>query len=501
MLQDKPYTSYFWSDSQIVLHWLQEHSVTLSTFVGNRVSEIQDSTSTGEWKYVPTSLNPADIVSRGATTHELQASIWFSGPPFLSQHMSDWHQPPKLRNLDQEVVNSEKRKSTFTAVVRSNHLLERMKSISSYTGCLRVIAWMIRFYRLTGKTNNTKAAGLTSEELQHASNCIIWNLQQQSFSIEFPLLQKSRPLKGQLKFLNPFIESSSGFQLIRVGGRLENANISESEKHPILLPKKSHISWIYVRHLHLRNFHAGPKALVALSRLEFWIVNVRDLARRVVRSCVSCVRYKPKLQEQLMGSLPVERLSPQQPFSKCGVDFCGPINTYLRIRGKGPVKSYLAIFVCMASKAVHIRMIARRALPTDIYCDNATNFAGASVANRAPHFGGLWEAAVKSAKGLLNRTLMNTRLTFEELTTVAAEVEAILNSRPLTPLSPDPSDFGAITPGHLLVGKPLRALPERHVTTANITNLQRFDVVTAIKQEFWRRWSAEYINELRARTK
>ncbi|XP_043063532.1 uncharacterized protein LOC122319803 [Drosophila ficusphila] len=113
MLQDKPYTSYFWSDSQIVLHWLHEHSVTLSTFVGNRVSEIQDSTSTGEWRYVPTSLNPADIVSRGATTHELQASIWFSGPPFLSQHMSDWPQPPKLRNLDQEVVNSEKRKSTF----------------------------------------------------------------------------------------------------------------------------------------------------------------------------------------------------------------------------------------------------------------------------------------------------------------------------------------------------------------------------------------------------
>ncbi|XP_043063530.1 uncharacterized protein LOC122319801 [Drosophila ficusphila] len=120
---------------------------------------------------------------------------------------------------------------------------------------------------------------------------------------------------------------------------------------------------------------------------------------------------------------------------------------------------------------------------------------------RAPHFGGLWEAAVKSAKGLLNRTLMNTRLTFEELTTVAAEVEAILNSRLLTLLSPDPSDFGAITPGHLLVGKPLRAMPERHITTANITNLQRFDVVTAIKQEFWRRWSAEYINELQARTK
>ncbi|XP_070068045.1 uncharacterized protein [Drosophila takahashii] len=322
---------------------------------------------------------------------------------------------------------------------------------------------------------------------------------------------------------------------------------SEKRKSIVSSNLKSHISWIYVRHI--RNFHAGPKALVALTRLEFWIVNVRDLARRVVRSCVSCVRYKPKLQEQLMGSLPAERLLPQQPFSKCGIDFCGPINTYLRIRGKGPVKSYLAVFICMASKAVHIevvselstsaflaalkRMIARRALPSDIYCDNATNFTGAAnhlhelkkfmfdratqdaiysfcssdfinfhfIPPRAPHFGGLWEAAVKSAKGLLSRTPMNTRLTFEELTTVAAEVEAILNSRPLTPLSSDPSDYGAITPGHLLIGKSLRALPERQINTVNFTNLQHFDVVTAIKQEFCRRWSSEYINELRARTK
>ncbi|XP_070068142.1 uncharacterized protein [Drosophila takahashii] len=96
---------------------------------------------------------------------------------------------------------------------------------------------------------------------------------------------------------------------------------------------------------------------------------------------------------------------------------------------------------------------------------------------------------------------MNTRLTLGELTTVAAEVETILNSRPLTPLSSDPSDYGAITPGHLLIGKSLRALPERQINTVNFTNPQYLDVVTAIKQDFWRRWSSEYINELRARTK
>ncbi|XP_017477897.1 PREDICTED: uncharacterized protein LOC108367720 [Rhagoletis zephyria] len=119
----------------------------------------------------------------------------------------------------------------------------------------------------------------------------------------------------------------------------------------------------------------------------------------------------------------------------------------------------------------------------------------------APHFGGLWEAAVKSAKGLLNRRLANTKLTFGELSTVAAEIEAILNSRPLSPLSSDPNDFGALTAGHFLVGDSLRGLPERSLEHKNISSLDHFERITSIKQRFWRRWSADYVNELRARVK
>ncbi|XP_064554385.1 uncharacterized protein LOC135439577, partial [Drosophila montana] len=250
-----------------------------------------------------------------------------------------------------------------------------------------------------------------------------------------------------------------------------------------------------------------------------------------------------------MGSLPPERLSTDKPFRHVGVDFCGPVNTYLRIRGKGPTKSYIAIYVCMAVKAVHIeivsdlstnkfleslkRMVARRGPVSHIYCDNATNFVGASnkllelkkfmfntstqdailsycsseeitfhfIPPRAPHFGGLWEAAVKSAKSLLVRTLANTRFTFEELNTADVEIEAVLNSRPLSPLSSDPNDFSALTAGHFLNGDAPRALPEREIITNNISNLDRYEQITAVKQQFWRRWSAEYVNELRARTK
>ncbi|XP_033241938.1 uncharacterized protein LOC117186014 [Drosophila miranda] len=116
----------------------------------------------------------------------------------------------------------------------------------------------------------------------------------------------------------------------------------------------------------------------------------------------------------------------------------------------------------------------------------------------APHFGGLWEAAVKSAKGLLNRTLANTRFTFEELSTVVVEIESILNSRPLTPLSSGPNDYSTLTAGHLLVGESLRSLPERSLENINLSSMDRYDAITALKQRFWKQWSADYNNELRS---
>ncbi|XP_063893017.1 uncharacterized protein LOC126056575 [Helicoverpa armigera] len=174
------------------------------------------------------------------------------------------------------------------------------------------------------------------------------------------------------------------------------------------------------------------------------------------------------------------------------------------------------------------RFVARRGRPTEVFCDNGRNFvAGAKELNNflnmnadalsdfasgegikfifspsyAPHFGGIWEAGVKSAKYHLKRVMGNSHLTFEELSTLFAQVESILNSRPLYPMSSTPDDLLCLTPGHFLIGRALTAIPSPSLEDHNIDNLRRYQRIQHLHQHFWRRWQREYIAELQQRCK
>lgn len=119
----------------------------------------------------------------------------------------------------------------------------------------------------------------------------------------------------------------------------------------------------------------------------------------------------------------------------------------------------------------------------------------------APHFGGLWEAAVKSTKHHLGRVIGEATLTFEELSTFLAQVEAFLNSRPLQALSDDPDDFSALTPGHFLMGAPLLAVPASSLVETKETTLTRWQLIQRMRDHFWYRWSREYLHGLTSRPK
>ena len=120
---------------------------------------------------------------------------------------------------------------------------------------------------------------------------------------------------------------------------------------------------------------------------------------------------------------------------------------------------------------------------------------------RSPHFGGLWEAAVKSFKHHLYRTVGNCLFTYEQFNTCIIEIEAILNSRPLTPLSPDPNDFTALTPSHFLIGDCLMSLPENDVRNTSINKVSVYQHIQHVKQHFWKRWNKEYLHQLQTRCK
>lgn len=232
------------------------------------------------------------------------------------------------------------------------------------------------------------------------------------------------------------------------------------------------------------------------------------------------------------------------------MDYAGPIFLKDGKRRNAKItKAYIAVFVCFSTKAIHIetvsdltsqaflgafkRFISRRGKPICMYSDNGTTFIGAQklikefrefvnsdnvtqglqellrdgqiswqfIPSHAPHFGGLWESAVKSAKTHLRRIVGDAKLTFEEMQTVLCEIEAILNSRPLTPLSLDPNDLAYITPGHFLIGTALNSFPVPDFLGVQENRLTRWQRVEQIRQHFWKRWSSEYLHSLMERGK
>ncbi|GFV23771.1 integrase catalytic domain-containing protein [Trichonephila clavipes] len=120
---------------------------------------------------------------------------------------------------------------------------------------------------------------------------------------------------------------------------------------------------------------------------------------------------------------------------------------------------------------------------------------------RAPNFGGLWEAGVKSFKFYLKRAVGNLKLTLEEFLTIITQIEGILNSRPITPLSEDIDDLEVLTPGHFLIGRPITSISEPNLLDKTENTLSRWQKLTKIVQHIWTKWSRDYLNNLQQRNK
>ncbi|GFT02235.1 uncharacterized protein TNCV_84881 [Trichonephila clavipes] len=536
-----------WTDSTITLAWLKTEPYRWQPFVANRVSKIQTTIPSVEWCHVSGIENPADLGTRGLLPSQLVAhDQWIHGPLWLNQPMNETssYKIPETFSFPDNALKE--KRSVVTCVAKIVPLPEFIDRISSFTKLVRVCAWILRFIKNSRSPVSRTFGYLKSSELHTAVVTIVRLIQQAEFPNEFKCLFQGNPLPKDNKLLplNLFCDSEG---VLRVGGRLSrNTRLSYDQKHPMLLPKSHEFTRKVINFYHITYLHAGPQLTLSLIRQKFWFVDGRSVVRHTLKKCLICFKMNLRSSSQLMGDLPPIRFQQIRPFESTGLDFAGPLTTKCaHKRSVTKFKSYICLFICTATKAVHLelvsdlstaaflaalrRFIARRSCPSKIISDNGSNFKGASSHLRklvdlclqeevqnflslkgiewsfippyTPHFGGLWESAIKSAKQLLIKATNSVLLNFEECSTLLIQIEACLNSRPLTELSPDPSDFTALTPAHFLVGGPIHQFPEPSQPSRSVPLSERWNLIQRLRQYFWDRWSTEYLHRLQPRSK
>jgi hypothetical protein len=540
----------YYTDSTIVLAWLATPPHRLKTFVANRVVDILEISAPTDWAHVASQDNPADCASRGLLPHELlDHPLWLAGPPFMRKALDLWPRSmPAGEQPSNQLPEATPVPVVLAVAVTENPVLLVFRNFSTLLRAQRVFGYVFRFTRiLLAKRSKTPvpAGPLQPVELQDALDLFVKVTQQHYYAPELRQLAQNGHVTSKLASLKPFVDYS-GF--LRVGGRLRYSSLPEPARHPLLLPKRAHLSMLLCDAFHKTSLHSGPRTVQALLQQRYWIVSVRGLLRQRIHQCLTCHKFRAKPLQPTMADLPVPRVQASRAFSHVGTDFAGPfpVKTSTR-RNAAHSKGYLCLFVCMSTKAVHLemvsdlstsaflasldRLVARRGLPSDIYSDNGRNFVGAarqlheicnflaqsttaisdSLSSRAikwhfnppyaPNFGGVWEAGVKSVKTLLYRLIADSAHTHEEYATLFCRIEAVLNSRPLCALAAEPEESSSyLSPGHFLIGSPLLAPPEP-LEDDRPSRLSRWQRVRQLHQAFWSRWHSEYLHTLMQRGK
>lgn len=293
-------------------------------------------------------------------------------------------------------------------------LLDYLNRFSDWNHLKRVIAWCLRFINCTQNRIKTKASSLPDRkdsfsqnelsvtELYHAENKVIIQLQEKFFKEEKETLQEDQSenshipgsKRKQLKFnspinrLDPFLDDSG---VLRVGGRVHRGNFNIKLKHPIIIPRKSNITNLLIRHYHERIRHQGRGMTTNEIRANgYWIIGCSSAVYSQISKCVKCRRLRACTQVQRMSDLPADRLTDEAPFTYSAVDFFGP--WYIR-EGRKELKRYGVLFTCMACRAVHLEtaclldtssfinslrcFISIRGPIRQLRCDRGTNFVGA----------------------------------------------------------------------------------------------------------------------------
>ena len=408
---------YYFTDSEIVLGYINNEARRFHVYVGNRVQHIRDRSRPSQWHHVPGKENPADEASRGISAKELlENERWLNGPEFL--HNKDPTACLKKTFPTQlDLTDIEVRKVTSTMTTSTGPyypaMLEpsRFNHFSSFTRRKQTVVRIQRMIeRLRPyKQHNWRPTECQPQvrELQEAEKIVIKFLQCQHFKEEITVLrilpgnqdkfkqrEAARERNKQVKTtsniykLDPYLDEDG---VLRVGGRLSHANSPTEIKHPMIIPQNSHVTTLLTRYHHGKQHHQGyGMTHNAIRQSGYYIFNGRSTVSHYVSKCVTCRKLRGRMQDQKMADLPSERVTPSPPFTYSGMDVFGH---FIIKDGRKELKRWGLIFTCLASRAIHLetlnalttdsfinalrRFISRRGKVRQLRSDQGTNFIGA----------------------------------------------------------------------------------------------------------------------------
>ena len=332
---------FAWTDSTVVLSWLVGSPRRFKTFMCNRISTIMELTSPAQWHHVSSPYNPADCASRGLFPSELlQHNLWWNGPEWLCESTIKWPNEPKLVQTPEPV---EEKEICLNALADVHPTLPILERFSEFTHLKRVTAWVFRFVEncRVKQSNDVPNYGFLSlDELSRAERYWLQPTQAASFPEEIANLKKGSEVcsKGCLLSLHPFIDQQG---LLRMSGRVTQSNLPYSYCHPIILPGNHTVTKLLIRMEHLRLLHAGPTLVAASLHHRYHIIGSRRVIRSVARECVICRRTSIKPSPQVLGQLPVDRLTPGTVFDRVGIDYAGPV--FVK---RGPTSKPILLLLC-----------------------------------------------------------------------------------------------------------------------------------------------------------
>lgn len=523
----------YWSDSTTVLTWLQSDSCRYRVFVGVRVTEIQELSDPGAWRYVDSASNPADDITRGLSLVQLaEETRWKRGPDFLTKPSSCW---PKVPEGQVPEENQELKKSVFCGSLKEAESQSEpdAQEFSSYS----------EFLEATARSLHGAAVSLSADEFQKAELSILRQCQMHDFPEEFSLLKDGKAIPAHSRLIKLAPEYDKELDLIRVGGRLRRCHgLSEEILHPIVLSPNHPVVKLLIKHYDAQLHHPGAERVFAELRRKFWILRGREAIKRHQHSCLDCKKWRGKPMVPRMADLPSSSLRLfKPPFYSTGMDCFGPLMVKV---GRRTEKRWGIVYKCLTTRAVHLdllyhmdgdsflmslrRFVARRGKPYELLSDQGTNFKGGAkelehtfhqiqpslrdqLAKEqirfqfnppsAPHFGGSWEREVRSVKTALRTTLGAQTVTEEVLRTVLVEVENILNSRPLGYVSSDVADPDPVTPNSLLMGRPDSSLPQVVYSDSELLSKKRWRHSQVLSDHFWKHFVHDFLPTLQSRQK